>query len=130
MQNLTDLGFAYIGECRAEFGRLRVDVARNGDRGPALYAFVSGDDLLYIGRTSVPLAKWLARYTEPTPTPKEVFRNRALLLSRLSVGQSVEIWALVDWEPVSHRGVDIDVPAGLEAALVRHLRPEWNAGQS
>jgi hypothetical protein len=124
---LVEFGFVRIGCFDDDGPHIRRNLMLHSDRNPALYAFVVDGTIMYIGKTTMPLSKRLYFYARPGVSQITNIRNNASIRQMLESGKTVEIWALVDWEPVEHRGIPINVAAGIEDALIERLRPEWNA---
>lgn len=126
---LRDLGFEHAGRWSITQDRLRLTLDRNGERTPALYAFVVDGEIKYVGKTARLLRTRLQGYATPGPTQATNRRIYALLCEAVAKNQLVEIWSLVEWEPCFHRTLPLDVPAGLESTLIDRLKPTWNVGR-
>ena len=104
----------------AEANTVRLD-ERN-----ALYAFVRGDDVLYIGKTARTIRRRFLGYLRPGRGQPTNVRCNAKI--REALGRSEEVRVFV-FNPISHLryGVfDVNLAAGLEDALIAAFDPPWN----
>ncbi|MEK7856291.1 MAG: GIY-YIG nuclease family protein, partial [Acidobacteriota bacterium] len=91
-----------------------------------LYAFVSGREVLYVGKTSRPIAKRLYGYQNPGKMQlTNVYCNREIC-RLLTEKRPVEVFVR-HAEKLSRIGsFAINEAAALEDAIIRELRPPWN----
>lgn len=89
----------------------------------ALYAFCSGNEVLYIGRTTQTLSKRFLRYQ--TGAEAGQVRNKSIR-KMLAQGKEVRILVMPGRSPLSWESFPVDLAAGLEAALVKSFAPLWN----
>lgn len=90
-------------------------------RPDALYAFCSGDKVLYIGRGAMTLSKRFAAFGDSADATL-CQSIRKLLMS----GKEVRILVLADQPTISWGSFAIDLAAGLEGSLIKAFRPAWN----
>lgn len=129
MDRLRLIGFRKIGQWSFEGGRpvpRMVDVPRQRN---ALYAFVSDNKALYVGKTTSTLTVRLRGYASPGPTQGTNIRCRANILAELNGGRLVEIWALPDEGLLQLGGFRLNLPAALEDDIIATLKPRWNGGK-
>jgi hypothetical protein len=82
----------------------------------ALYAFCSGNKVLYIGRTTQTLSKrFLGNHICDSAIRK-----------LLAQGKEVRILVMPGRSPLPWESFPVDLAAGLEAALVKAFAPPWN----
>lgn len=91
-----------------------------------LYAFVVGDEVLYIGKTVQPLRARMRGYERPAPTQSTNERSHAKIREFLAGGREVQVLALPDNGLLHYGGFHVNLAAGLEDSIVRELRPKWN----
>lgn len=126
MNELLNIGFQPCGHWLLEGDRIRSDLARFSTLKNVLYAFVSDGTLMYVGKTSQPLASRMGGYRNPAPTQSTNVRNNARIRSLLQAGSAVEILALPD-NSLHHYGIfHLNLAAGLEDDIIRKLQPPWN----
>ncbi|MGV3614376.1 MAG: hypothetical protein ACO1SV_03480 [Fimbriimonas sp.] len=75
---LRDFGFEYSGHWSIANDRLRLTLDRNGDRTPALYAFVVDGEVRYVGKTANLLRARLQGYITPGPSQRTSLRVHTL----------------------------------------------------
>lgn len=125
-KTLIGIGLEYAASWTLDGGRLKAVgdkparwrwlTARTG----ALYAFSSGDKVLYIGRDATTLSKYLAELATATATISEAIRKF------LSAGKEVRVLVLADHPTISWGPFAIDLAAGLEESLIKSFKPPWN----
>lgn len=92
----------------------------------SLYAFVCEEKVLYIGKTTKTLSKRFAGYCDPgkgQATNKKCHQGIRKLIKQ---GKTVRILVLPQTIPLKWGDYPINLAAGLEEALVRAFKPEWN----
>ena len=125
---LESLGFVPAGGWATDGPHLRCDLSDHADRSPTLYAFVVEGEVVYVGKSVQPLSKRMGLYGRPGASQPTNLRNNARIRDALAERRSVSVWALLDWEPVEHRGIPVNVAAGIEDALIERMAPPWNGG--
>lgn len=123
---LINFGFKLAGHWYLDEGKINADLSNlpNSDHG--LYAFVLGDQVLYIGKTSNSLKRRLFSYRRPVPSQHTNIRANAMLTDLLKTHPKVEIYAWVDPGSENADELFLDKAAGYETALIRKLQPPWN----
>ncbi len=126
LRRLEDAGFRRVGrwvlgvrgpECRLE---------DHSGTSNVLYAFVSGRDVLYVGKTTMSLGRRMYGYQNPGPSQRTNIANHKNLKVLLESGQTVHVLVLVDELGLTHAGFDISLAAGLEDSVIHSLKPPWN----
>ncbi|RYG62465.1 GIY-YIG nuclease family protein [bacterium] len=100
--------------------------AQPSDREMALYAFVVNGKVRYIGKTRRALAKRMYKYSRFATSQITNERNHGRIRAALEEGRAVDVYALVEWEPIEYRGLPVDLAAGLEDVLIARMSPLWN----
>jgi len=126
VQFLLDLGFEEAGSWVLTDKLLKCQLTKHASECQILYAFVSQDQVLYIGKSVRSLRSRLYGYEKPGPTQRTNIAGNEKLRQLLGTIPSVRILALVVSEPVVFRGVPLNVAAGLEDPLISRLKPPWN----
>ncbi len=91
-----------------------------------LYAFVSREQVLYIGKTARTLSQRMYQYQKPGPTQRTNIVNHANIKGVLDQGETIQILVFAPKEQVQYRGMPVNLAAGLEDALISRLKPTWN----
>ncbi len=94
----------------------------------ALYAFVQGDDVKYIGKTARSISKRFVGYCNPANGRATNYRCHEYIKSALKIGQKTEILIFVPISQLNYGEFQIDLAAALEESLIRELIPPWNGG--
>jgi len=92
----------------------------------ALYAFCDGDEVLYIGKTTKSLSKRFIGYCNPVKSQQTNPKCHERIQKFLKRGREVRIVVLLNEIPLAWGEFPINVPAGLEDALVAAFNPPWN----
>jgi excinuclease UvrABC nuclease subunit len=94
-------------------------------REPGVYAFVVDGVIRYVGLTQRGLRGRMAHYVRGHSRQRTSARVKELILAALRAGSSIEILvampAAMEWN-----GLPVLTAPGLEAGLIRSIRPEWN----
>jgi hypothetical protein len=91
-----------------------------------LYSFVSGDEILYVGKTTRALRDRMYQYQRPGSSQRTNIRVNAAISDMLRTGASIEIHVLPDPGNMEYRGFHLNLAAGLEDSLISELDPKWN----
>jgi hypothetical protein len=97
---------------------------------PALYAFTVNGHLKYIGKTTRVLAKRLSEYCKPGETQRTNKKNHKNITIGINAGEKVGILGFAPDVPLCWAEFSINLPAGLEDALITMLDPQWNGSDS
>ena len=90
-----------------------------------VYAFVVDGAIKYIGLTQRGLRGRMAHYVRGHARQRTSARVKGLILAALAAGNSVEV-LIATPEPMDWKGLPVLTAPGLEAGLIRMIRPEWN----
>ena len=129
MDRLRRIGFRKIGDWVLDGGRPVLALAEVLQQRNALYAFVSGDVVLYVGKTTSTLLVRMRGYASPGPTQSTNIRCRGNILAELEGGRLIEIWALPDEGLLQLGGFRLNLSAALEDDIISTLKPPWNGGK-
>jgi hypothetical protein len=136
---LINLGFILIGEWMIEYGNLKYQKKQKIKKSDfikyigiknAAYAFITSeinhDELIYIGKTSNSIGKRFAGYCKPDKSQRTNINCNAKILEKLKANKQVEIYAFFGPSQLSWGGLQINMPAALEDALIEKIKPELN----
>ena len=130
LAELEEIGFVRARWWQRSNGDLELFLDRLADVAPALYAFVVGGNVMYVGKTNQPLLKRLYGYAKGGGSQRTSVRVRGELLRALERGREIDILVLHDPVPRFVGAFRLNLPAGLEDDLIERLQPGWNhAGQ-
>lgn len=123
---LAKVGFRKVGSW--SMGEERAEYELNAEKMTynVLYSFVSGTEILYIGKTTIPLKQRMYQYQRPGPSQRTNIRVNAEISELLKKGTKVDIHALPDPGDMEYKGFHLNLAAGLEDSLISELKPKWN----
>ncbi|WP_454764377.1 GIY-YIG nuclease family protein [Cupriavidus campinensis] len=131
MKRLFEIGFASAGYWRLDGDVLRLELSNMIEHSNVLYAFISGDDVLYVGKTTKTLRRRMAAYLRPGSTSQSTnIRNNAAIIELLRGGKPVEILALPDLGLHRIGEFRINYAAALEDSIIQTLMPPWNGART
>lgn len=120
---LKRAGFVLIAEWKLVEGNLRLEGEIPDN--PSVYAHVVEGIVMYVGMASKSLRQRMYFYVKPGKTQSTNLRMTPLINGQLAAGKRV--WLLAAQPGVGEwNGLSIDLVAGLEAGLLKTLRPPWN----
>jgi hypothetical protein len=136
LNRLTAIGFRDIGHWSAadREGHLRYvldGAVPDADKAlldvqSALYAYVEGGAVLYVGKTARSLKRRLQGYCTPSKSAITNWKCNGNIRSLLAQGTEVRIFIFAPTDDLKYGDFDIDLPAGLEEALILAFVPPWN----
>jgi hypothetical protein len=126
LSRITEAGFVEVGKWELRDKRPAYSLDKEATSYKVLYAFVSGDDVLYVGKTTIALRDRLYQYQRPGPSQRTNIRVNALLTEVLSNGETVRIFALPDRGEMEYHGFHLNLAAGIEDSVIKELQPQWN----
>lgn len=106
--------------------QLLYELTYASDVNNVLYAFVSDEELLYLGKTTQNLSNRFKGYIMPGISQTTNIRNNSELIKLLNLNKIIEIWLFEDRGLMSYGGFQVNLAAGLEDSLIRELKPKWN----
>lgn len=126
LASLKSIGFTKVGLWVMDGEKLSLQLLKRADMKPALYAFVTKSDVLYVGKTSRQLSRRLYHYSRPGPTQSANIRLNDLLVDALGENTLLEIFAFGDADETRLGPFIFDIPAALELDIIQKLQPKWN----
>ncbi len=81
MSRLIEVGFTKVGEWKLIDNKLKLILTHELTCANCLYAFIYGQQVFYIGKTTQTLAKRLAGYLKPGLTQSTNIRNNANIIT-------------------------------------------------
>ena len=121
---LIEAGFVRIGQWTSISDEaFELDCIVPADAG--VYAFVVDGFIRYVGLTQRGLRGRMAHYVRGHARQRTSARVKALILATLRDGGKIEV-LIATPEPSEWNGLPVLTAPGLEAGLIRMIRPEWN----
>jgi hypothetical protein len=121
---LLNAGFRHLGQWQT-LGGGEFKLAVSAPAEPGVYAFVVDGLIRYVGLTQTGLRTRMGHYRRGHKGHKTSSRVKDLIASALGAGKTVNV-LIATPEPLEWNGLPINTAAGLEAGLIRMLRPDWN----
>jgi hypothetical protein len=136
-RSLQNLGFVDVGVWFDDGPRIGLrlggpDAGTNGEllmRPRALYAFVQGAKVLYIGKTARTIQQRFVGYSRPGKQQQTNLRCHANIRAGFAEGLVTRVLIFAPTSDLSHHGIRVDLAAGLEDALIAQFDPPWNGGR-
>jgi hypothetical protein len=129
VENLNAMGFRKCGDLLCGGDKLKCNFSEDSKAPNVLYAFVSANAVLYIGKTTRSLKKRVYGYENPGPTQSTNIKVNKFIKETLVKGDPVEIHALADNGLLEYGGFHVNLAAGLEDSMIAKLKPKWNKGK-
>jgi hypothetical protein len=131
---LMNLGFVDIGRWvpNGEFITYQLDGENASaneallDALNALYAFVRGDDVLYIGKTARSIRKRYVGYCRPGARQATNLRCHRNIQAAIADGEEIRIFVFNSPPHFQYGDFEINLAAGLEDSLIGGFLPPWN----
>lgn len=117
-------GFVLLGEwlplAEGEF-----ELSNRAPNDAGVYAFIVESRILYIGLTQTGLHTRMGQYRRGHVRQRTSARVKGLIARSLAEGKAVQVLVGIPG-PLEWNGLPVNTAAGLEAGLIRMIRPEWN----
>ena len=126
LERLENMGFREVGEWSVELGKIKFAFIDAASARNVLYAFISQDNVMYIGKTVQTLKQRMGGYKNPALTQSTNIKGNKLISEILLSNYPVAIYALPDNGLLFYGGFHINLAAGLEDNLIKALNPPWN----
>ena len=128
LPQLMNIGFRVVGRWLLEEKGTKLSYILDSESNSRniLYAFISGTEILYIGKTTQPLRKRMYGYQNPGATQNTNIKGNKFISDLLHTGSTVEIYVLPDNGLLHFGNFHINLAAGLEDSLITKLQPKWN----
>ena len=123
---LEAMGFKKYGDWKYEDEKLSCDLNEDATAENVIYAFISEEAVLYIGKTVRSLKKRMYGYQNPAKSQRTNDRCHDAILESVSAGMTIEIHAFKDNGLLTYGGFHVNLAAGLEDDLIKKLKPTWN----
>jgi hypothetical protein len=121
---LLAAGFRHVGEWRA-MGDGEFELSAPAPPEPGVYVFTVDGWVSYVGLTQTGLRTRMGHYRRGHERQRTSARVKVLISAALAEGKQVKVLVATP-EPLSWNGLPVNTAAGLEAGLIRLIRPEWN----
>ncbi|MER9203463.1 GIY-YIG nuclease family protein [Mesorhizobium sp. M0933] len=92
----------------------------------ALYAFVRGDDVQYIGKTARSIRRRYVGYCRPGKRQRTNLRCHRNIQAAIGGGTEIRILAFTPISHLRYTDFEINLAAGLEDSLIKAFDPPWN----
>ena len=134
IDRLYEVGFQILGTWELTARRklaLRLTPDNDSTRtrltsGPALYAFISGTDILYLGKTSLSLVARFGGYKNPGARQQTNIKCSKHIIDFISSERRVDVLSLSGVTQLRWGEFELNIAAGLEDSLIAQLSPQWN----
>ena len=126
MGRLLEIGFERAGEWSLDDDELVIEIEHYAHAANVLYAFVSGEELLFIGRCGRSLKSRMQGYEGGGPPRSMRERNRERIIAMLVINRPVELYVMSDPGNLHYRSFRVNLAAGLQHSLIEALSPPWN----
>ena len=126
LAELLALDFEHAGWWEMEAGKAKCRLYRHAGETCALYAFIVGRNVMYVGKTSRAVRDRMRNYEQTNSSGSTTMRCNSNIAAELGAGRPVDVYVLPDREAKDYRGHKVNLSDGLEPNLIRHFRPPWN----
>ncbi len=126
LERLENMGFRQVGEWSIELSKIKFTFIDASSAKNVLYAFISHNTVMYIGKTVQTLKQRMGGYKTPAPTQSTNIKGNKLISEILLLNHPVAIYALPDNGLLFYGGFHVNLAAGLEDNLIKALNPPWN----
>jgi len=127
LERLEAIGFRRCGAWSlVAVDKIKITLTEHAESANALYAFVSGGEVLYVGKTTQQLRKRLYGYQNPKATQTTNVRGNKAVAAALAEKKNIEVFVLPDHGLLKFGGFHLNLAAGLEDSLINDLHPIWN----
>lgn len=121
---LLERGFSLLGEwLPLADGEFELSARAPAEAG--VYAFVVEGRIRYVGLTQTGLRTRMSHYRRGHVRQRTSARVKGQIAKALAEGKAVTVMIAIP-EPTEWNGLPVSTAAGLEAGLIRMIRPEWN----
>ncbi len=129
MKRLLKIGFKKVGDWILEIQNPKCVLTSLENTPNILYAFISDDNVNYIGKTTRPLKRRMYGYENPGPTQITNIRVKRKIKELLSQGKPLEIYALPDNGLLYYGDFHMNLAAALEDSIIQIMNPPWNGSE-
>jgi hypothetical protein len=128
VQRLTQVGFIKVGRWNLKSGTPCYSLDELAAATDVLYAFVSAEQVLYLGKTTKELRRRMPGYQRPGPTQRTNIACHAKLMKVLTVQETVDILRVSGSGAKAACWSSNQPGRGPEDGLILEFRPPWNKG--
>jgi hypothetical protein len=127
MKRLIDIGFCRAGQWVLDGKqKLQFKLDEGLPESAALYAFVTGRTVRYVGKTVRSLKERMQNYRNSDRSQRTNILVNGEIKSLLGQCKAVDIYALFDPGFLRYGPFPLNLPAALEDSIIAALKPEWN----
>jgi hypothetical protein len=133
-ETLLNLGFLDVAKWRLSGEEIACDL--DGERAAAnqvllddpnaLYAFLQGDAVQYIGKTTRGVRRRFVTYRRPGKGQRTNLRCNAKIKEALKTGAEIRVLVFAPITHLRYLDFEINLAAGLEDSLIKAFDPPWN----
>ena len=124
---IKHLGFHHVGNWHIDETGLNFilkEVVKNKEQ--SLYAFVSGTEVLYLGKSTGVFIKRIRGYKRPGISQPTNNRINPKLSQMIQSKKDISIYHFECVEKFMFRDIPLNIAAALEDALIAKISPQWN----
>jgi hypothetical protein len=129
MHRLLEIRFELAGRWVLIDGAPTLILDMYADHNNVLYAFVLGDDVKYVGKTTMTLRSRMNGYQWPSADQSTNIKCNTYIREALENDQQVLVYVLPDGGLMHYGQFHINLAAGLEDSIIATLEPQWNGRQ-
>jgi len=126
MERILKIGFVKVGEWKITDEHFSHTIENHLAERKLLYAFVSKNEVLYIGKTTDSLKSRMNGYKNANSTQKTNVRVKAKIHELLNLGEEVSVYILIDKTEFKFGDYKLCLASGLEDILIADIKPKWN----
>lgn len=125
-ERLIELGFRQVGTWQIEGKSISFILETVNLPSKTLFAFVSSNEVLYIGSTTKDLIERMNEYKNPGPSQSTHIAGHSNILEWLFNKRPVDIIALTELDEIGYKGLQLNPAMALKDQLIKEIRPRWN----
>ena len=126
LSRILESGFVEVGRWEMCDGKLMCNLVKEQTSYNVLYAYIVGDEVLYVGKTTSRLRDRMYQYQNPGRSQRTNLRVNELLSKAVSDGKEIRVFVLLDLGDMNYHGFHLNLGAGIEDSVISQLRPKWN----
>lgn len=126
MNRLINIGFKKVGSWTVGGNHFNHTISSHLTEKDVLYAFISDNEVLYIGKTTDKLKNRMNGYKNADKSQRTNIRIRAEIQLLLEKSKPVDILILLDDVGLKYKNYPISLASGLEDNLIAIIKPKWN----
>jgi hypothetical protein len=126
LSRLEEIGFRRAGCWVLAAGNPTIVLQHDSAQADVLYAFVSASEVLYVGKTRMPLGRRMYGYQRPGPSQRTNLTCNACIRDWLTAGRSLDVFTRCESGVSQIGSFRVSQAAALGDTIIRELRPPWN----